>query len=105
MKVAITLATLTLGLASAGLAYAEEPYYPIGNATSTSSTVTRAQVLSELRVADAAGELQAGQQPYYPMEAARSTKSRAQVLSELRVAQAAGELQTGELPYYPGFPA
>ncbi|MGS1116527.1 DUF4148 domain-containing protein [Castellaniella sp. UC4442_H9] len=102
MKVTITLAAIVLSLTTASLTYAEEPYYPISDATSVSSTITRAQILSKLQVAEAVGELQLSQQPYYPLDITRSTKTRAQVLSELQIVEASGELQSGPLPYYPG---
>ncbi|CAM5220124.1 hypothetical protein CDEF62S_00573 [Castellaniella defragrans] len=99
MKVAITLATLALGLATAGLAYAEEPYYPMINAP---SVATRAQVVQQLHQAENDGLANAvGHQPYYPTTVAHSSKSRTQVLSELRLSETTGELQSGKLPYYP----
>jgi len=101
LKVASTLAALTLGLAATGLAHAEQLYYPMDN-TVTTSTLTRAQVVEQLREAQAHGLVAAGGNAlHYPPIAAESTKSRAQVLSELRLAQAHGEIQAGESSDYP----
>ncbi|MBV6273794.1 DUF4148 domain-containing protein [Alcaligenaceae bacterium CGII-47] len=104
MKIVTTLAALTFGLAATGLVYADQPYYPMNDTVAT-STLTRAQVVQQLREAQTRGLLAAsGDQLDYPLIATKSTKSRAQVLFELRLAQANGEIQSGELPYYPDLP-
>lgn|SRR5690606_8786729 len=81
MKATATLAALTLGLASVGLAQAAD--------------LTRAQVLDQLHEAQAQGLVNMGDNQPYPMDTATSTRSRADVINELRLAQAQGLVVAG----------
>ncbi|WP_368655504.1 DUF4148 domain-containing protein [Castellaniella ginsengisoli] len=87
MKVTATLAALSLGLASAGLAHAAD--------------LTRAQVVEQLHAAQAQGLVTIGEQAAYPADATPSTLSRTEVVNALRLAQAQGQLAFGEQAHYP----
>lgn len=73
MKVTATLAALSLGLASVGLAQAAD--------------LTRAEVVQQLHEAQAQGLVTIGEQGNYPVESAPSTLSRSEVVNALRLAR------------------
>lgn len=87
MKVTATLAALSLGLASVGLAQAAD--------------LTRAEVVQQLHEAQAQGLVTIGEQGNYPVESAPSTLSRSEVVNALRLAQAQGQVEFGEQAHYP----
>ncbi len=87
MKVTATLAALSLGFASIGLAQAAD--------------LTRAQVVEQLHAAQAQGIVTIGEHPGYPVESTPSTQSRAEVVNALRLAQAQGQVAFGEQAHYP----
>ena len=91
MKVTATLAALSLGLASVGLAQAAD--------------LSRAEVVQQLHEAQAQGVVTIGDQPGYPVESAPSTLSRSEVVNALRLAQAQGQVELGEQAHYPQVPA
>ncbi|MGA0584968.1 MAG: DUF4148 domain-containing protein [Castellaniella sp.] len=102
MKVttATSIALLSLGLASAGVARADQASYP---EIVTPSTQSRAEVVQALRVAQSQGLVVEGEQSDYPgSQAEGRTLSRAQVLNELRQARSAGLLTIGDSAQYPG---
>jgi hypothetical protein len=70
-------------------------------ALSTTSHVSRADVLAELRRAEAAGTISRGDLDYPPVQAPASTLSRADVRAELARANAAGEIQRGDATFLP----
>ncbi|MGB6242754.1 MAG: DUF4148 domain-containing protein [Castellaniella sp.] len=101
MKVATaaSVAILSLGLASAGIAQAEDNSYP---EIVTPSTQTRTEVVQELRVAQSQGLVYAGEQNDYPqLQSEDPSLTRAQVLNELKEAKHAGLLSAGEDNQYP----
>ena len=73
-------------LLSFGAQAQEATPFPESNAASTKS---RAEVMAELRRAQANGEMKVYEEGYFPQ--ARSTRTRAEVVAELRRAQANGE--------------
>lgn len=77
---------VTAALVSLGAHAQEATEFPEFNAPSTK---TRAQVIAELRQAQAAGEMKVFEEGYFPQT--RSVRSRAEVVAELRRAQANGE--------------
>lgn len=87
MKVTATLAALSLGLASVGLAQAAD--------------LSRAEVVQQLHAAQAQGIVTIGEQGNYPIESTPSTLSRAEVVNALRLAQAQGQVEFGEHTQYP----
>lgn len=94
MKVAITAATLaalSLGLATAGIAQAAE----------TAPSLTRAQVVQQLHEARAQGLVQIGEHAYPVEQAAHSDTTRAEVVADLRQAQARGLVSFSEQADYP----
>lgn len=101
MKVttAASVAILSLGLASAGIAQADEAYYP---EIVTSSTQTRAEVVQELRLAQSQGQVIEGEHADYPqLHSNTPALTRAQVLEELEQARSAGLVTVGESEQYP----
>ena len=102
MKVttAASIALLFPGLASAGIARADQANYP---EIVTPSTQSRAEVVQALRVAQSQGLVVAGEQSDYPASQAEGRAlSRAQVLNELKQARSAGLLTVGDGAQYPG---
>lgn len=105
-----TLATVLMVSATmlAGVAQADmnQGYPPEIN---TQSTTTRAQVVAELRAAQAADQVDFGDDAAYPSivmtKSAESTKSRAEVRAELRAAEAAGQVDFGDDAAYPNLAA
>jgi len=93
MKVAVTatLAALSLGLATAGIAQAGE----------AAPSLTRAQVVQQLHEAQAQGLVQIGEHAYPVEQASHSDTTRAEVVAELRQAQARGLVSFGEQADYP----
>ena len=102
MKATATIAALTLGLASVGMAQAADlqdytfsstnQAYPVDTAHSTRS---RADVLNELHLAEAQGQVAlAGEQANlnYPQLQEGTAKTRAQVQSELASARNEGQV-------------
>ena len=83
-------------LITAGSAFAET-IDGVAPDASFKSALSRAQVVEQLRRAQANGDVQPGE--LYGLQVAnfRSTKSRAQVTGELKQAQANGEIVSGEL--------
>lgn len=101
MKVttAASIALLSLGLASAGIARADQANYP---EITTPSTQSRAGVVQALRVAQSQGLVIAGEQGSYPGSRAEAPAlTRAQVLNELKQAKSAGLLTIGDRGQYP----
>ncbi|MGB6007601.1 DUF4148 domain-containing protein [Castellaniella sp.] len=101
MKVATaaSIAALALGLASAGIAQADQAYYP---EVVTPSTQTRADVVHALRVAQSQGLVTEGQQPDYPqLQTNGPTLSRAEVLRQLTQAELAGQVVEDNTPLHP----
>ncbi|MGP1666684.1 MAG: DUF4148 domain-containing protein [Rhodanobacter sp.] len=97
-----TLATVLMISASVlvGAAQAAEPeVYPAE--VGTPSSLTRAQVVSQLHAAQVAGLITEGQQPSYPVLAAHQAKTRAEVQAELAAAVNAGQVVVGQDPFYP----
>lgn len=86
---AVSIALLTLGLGSAGIAQADQGNYPD---IVTPSTQTRAEVVHALRVAQSQGLVTEDQQPDYPqLQTGGPSLSRAQVLAQLRQAELDGQ--------------
>ena len=101
MKVATaaSIAVLSLGLASAGIAQADQSNYP---EIATPSTQTRAEVVHELRVAQSQGLVTVGEQADYPqLQSEGPALTRAQVLNELHEAESAGLFFIGNSMQYP----
>ncbi|MGB6008055.1 DUF4148 domain-containing protein [Castellaniella sp.] len=101
MKVttAASIAILSLGLASVGIAQADEANYP---EIVTPSTQTRAEVVQALRVAQSQGLVTVSEQADYPqLQSEGPALTRAQVLNELKEAKSAGLLTIGESGQYP----
>ncbi|MGB6241463.1 MAG: DUF4148 domain-containing protein [Castellaniella sp.] len=91
---AASIAILSLGLASAGIAQAENNSYP---ETVTPSTQTRAEVVQDLRLAQSQGLITAGEDNSYPqLQADGPSMTRTQVLKELENAKRAGLVSSGE---------
>jgi hypothetical protein len=86
------LAALPAVYATAALAQEAEPYPN----TTTASTVSRADVIAEVRAAQAAGDLHWGEAQVVRDVPGDATKSRAEVIAELRAARAAGDVSYGE---------
>lgn len=84
-------------LSAAGAAFAGGGPYP-EPAIPESGSVSRAQVISELREAQRLGLMIVGERdvPSDPRHQVAATKSRAQVIAELREAQRLGLLNVGE---------
>jgi Domain of unknown function (DUF4148) len=84
-------------LSAAGAAFAGGGPYP-EPAIPESGSVSRAQVISELREAQRLGLMIVGERdvPADPRHQVAATKSRAQVIAELREAQRLGLLNFGE---------
>jgi len=101
MKVATaaSIAVLSLGLASAGIAQADQTNYP---EIVTPSTQTRAEVVQALRVAQSQGLVTVGEQADYPqLQSEGPALTRAQVLNELHEAESAGLFFIGNSMQYP----
>ncbi|MGB6007128.1 DUF4148 domain-containing protein [Castellaniella sp.] len=100
MKVAATaIVALSLGLASVGIAQADEANYP---EIVTPSTQTRAEVVQALQVAQSQGLVTTGEHTDYPrLQNDGSSLTRAQVLNELQQAKSAGLVSIGEDNQYP----
>ncbi|WP_322998778.1 DUF4148 domain-containing protein [Castellaniella sp.] len=101
MKVATaaSIAILSLGLASAGIAQADEANYP---EIVTPSTQSRAEVVQALRLAQSQGLVTVGEHGNYPqLQADDQALTRAQVLKELDQAKSAGLVSIGESSQYP----
>lgn len=87
---AASIAILSLGLASAGIAQADQGNYP---EIVTPSTQTRAEVVHALRVAQSQGLVTEGRQPDYPqLQTNGPSLSRAQVLAQLKQAELDGQV-------------
>ena len=77
----------------------DQPGYPVESAP---STLSRSEVVNALRLAQAQGQVELGEQAHYPqVQAAGTSKSRAQVLAELAAARADGSVIVGESEQYP----
>lgn len=63
------------------------------------SSLTRAQVATELQAAKAAGQVSSGELDYPPTTYRASTLTRSQVTAELQVAKARGQVSFGELEF------
>jgi hypothetical protein len=63
------------------------------------SSLTRAQVATELQAAKAAGQVSSGELDYPPTTSRASTLTRSQVTAELQVAKARGQVSFGELEF------
>lgn len=101
MKVATaaSIALLSLGLASAGIARADQASYP---EIVTPSTQSRADIVQALRMAQSQGLVVVGEQTSYPgSQAGDQALTRAQVLNELNQAKSAGLLTIGDNGQYP----
>lgn len=101
MKVATatSIALLSLGLASAGIARADQVNYP---EIVTPSTQSRADIVQALRMAQSQGLVVVGEQTSYPgSQAGDQALTRAQVLNELSQAKSAGLLTIGDNGQYP----
>ena len=83
-------------LITAGSAFAET-IDGVAPDASFKSALSRAQVVEQLRQAQAKGDIQPGELYGSQVPDFRSTKSRAQVAGELKQAQANGEIVSGEL--------
>lgn len=95
MKVATaaSIAVLSMGLASAGIAQADQAYYP---EIPTASTQSRAEVIQALRLAQSQGQVTVGEQADYPqLQSDEPALTRAQVLQELEQAKTAGLMAIG----------
>ena len=96
---AASIAVLSLGLASAGIAQADQSNYP---EVVTPSTQTRAEVVHELRVAQSQGLVTARERTDYPrLQAGGPALSRAQVLAQLRQAEIAGQVIVDNTAVHP----
>ena len=83
-------------LIATGSAFAEAAH-GVAPDSSFKSTLSRAQVVEQLRQARANGEIQLGELYGSRVPNLHSTTSRAQVIGELKRAQANGEIVSGEL--------
>lgn len=96
---AASIAVLSLGLASAGIAQADQSNYPNVMAPSTQ---TRAEVVHELRVAQSEGLVTEGEKTDYPqLQTNGPTLNRAQVLAQLRQAELAGQVIVDNTAVHP----
>ncbi|MFV0282453.1 MAG: DUF4148 domain-containing protein [Castellaniella sp.] len=91
MKVTATLAALSIGLASVGLAQAAD--------------LSRAQVVEQLQVAQSQGLVISNDLSNYPVQSTPSTLSRTEVVNALHLAQAQGQVKIGEQIHYPNIQA
>ncbi len=92
-------ATATLLLAT-GAAFAQSDLdLYVHQAQQQKSTLTREQVKAEVVRARAAGELEANEYNYPPVQPVASTLTRAQVKAEVIAARASGELDAQEAQY------
>ncbi|WP_322999865.1 DUF4148 domain-containing protein [Castellaniella sp.] len=96
---AASIAVLSLGLVSAGMAQADQSNYPD---VVTPSTQTRAEVVHELRVAQSEGQVTEGEQTNYPqLQTGGPALSRAQVLAQLRQAEINGQVIVDNTAVHP----
>lgn len=96
---AASIAVLSLGLASAGMAQADQSDYP---EIVTPSTHTRAQVVQALRVAQSEGLATEGGLSNYPqIQNKGPSLTRTQVLAQLKQAELAGQVIVDNTEVHP----
>ncbi len=93
-KSKLILAT-SLVLAASG-AFADSGDVPLSEWSSSASTVTREQVIQEMREAYARGDRDYGERGYEPAKVASTPRSRAEVVAEMLEAMRLGLIPGGE---------
>ncbi len=96
MKTAHAIA-IVASLTVAGASQAEGPAPFSDWPEAVSSTLTRAQVVADLREAQRLGQISHGEIAVQTATPEQSTRSRAQVVAELREAQRLGLMSHGEI--------